>query len=180
MAQFTVTEALAEIKTLDKRVGKKRAFILDNLLRQEQIKDPLAKGGGQEAVIKTEMQSMADLLDRQERLRARINKSNLVTTIEISTITKSIAGWIIWKREIAPGQDEFMSDVMAKLRQIRERGRREGVNLTRDTEQARPTDFIVNVDEQKLAQSSEHLEDLLGKLDGALSLKNATTFIEAD
>jgi len=179
MPNFTVTEALAEIKTIDKRVGKKRSFITDNLLRQEQLKDPLAKGGGQEAVIKVEMQSMNDLLQRQERLRSRINGSNLVTTIEIGGTVKSIAGWIIWKREIAPGEGEFMADVMSRLRQIRDRGRREGVRLG-DNEQLRPTDYHVNIDEQQLAALSELLEDILGKLDGFLSLKNATTFIEAD
>jgi hypothetical protein len=180
MAQFTITEALAEIRTLEKRVGKKRQFILDNLVRQEQLRDPLLKGGGQEQVILQEMQSMGDLLDRQERLRLRINESNLTTMIDISGAVKSVAGWIIWKREIAPGCDEFMDSVSDRLRRLRDSGRREGIQLVKDAEQARPVDYIVNFDEQKLAQNSEKLEDILGKLDGAMSLKNATTFIESE
>jgi hypothetical protein len=39
-------------------------------------------------------------------------------------------------------------------------------------------DIVVNVDEQKLAEDSERMEEVLGTLDGLLSLKNATVTIE--
>lgn len=43
---LTITEALAEIKTVGKRVEKKREFIKAFLARQDGVKDPLEKDGG--------------------------------------------------------------------------------------------------------------------------------------
>ncbi|KKK79464.1 hypothetical protein LCGC14_2833240, partial [marine sediment metagenome] len=39
-------------------------------------------------------------------------------------------------------------------------------------------DIAVAVDEKKLADDIEHLEDVLGQLDGKLSLKNATVLVD--
>lgn len=39
-------------------------------------------------------------------------------------------------------------------------------------------DVVVNISEDELAKESEKLEEMLGALDGQLSLKNATTFAE--
>lgn len=43
---------------------------------------------------------------------------------------------------------------------------------------AKPTDIVVNVDEQQLAKDIERLEETLGTLDGVLSLKNATVMLD--
>ena len=43
---ITITEALAEVKTIEKRVTKKQDFVASHVLRQEMIKDPLAEQGG--------------------------------------------------------------------------------------------------------------------------------------
>lgn len=40
---ITITEALAEIKTVAKRIEKKRDFIRAYLSRQEGVRDPLEK-----------------------------------------------------------------------------------------------------------------------------------------
>ena len=49
--QLTITEALAEIKTLEKRIQKKQEFVGSFLYRQEQFKDPLAAQGGSPAAL---------------------------------------------------------------------------------------------------------------------------------
>lgn len=41
-----ITEALAELKTLNKRVEKKKEYVKAYLYRQEGLKDPLEKDGG--------------------------------------------------------------------------------------------------------------------------------------
>ena len=46
MSAITVTEALAEIKTTQKRIEKKREHILNFAWRQERMKDPLERDGG--------------------------------------------------------------------------------------------------------------------------------------
>ena len=53
---ITITEALAEIKTVGKRVEKKREFIKSFLARQDGIKDPLEKDGGSYQAIARERQ----------------------------------------------------------------------------------------------------------------------------
>jgi hypothetical protein len=46
MAKTSITEALAEINTIEKRIAKKQRFVHEHLLRQEQLKDPLEKSQG--------------------------------------------------------------------------------------------------------------------------------------
>ena len=43
---ITITEALAEIKTISKRLEKKRESIFNFVGRQDGIRDPLEKDGG--------------------------------------------------------------------------------------------------------------------------------------
>ena len=51
---LTITEALAEIKTLAKRIEKKRQNIGQFLVRQEGVRDPLEREGGSVAFVQTE------------------------------------------------------------------------------------------------------------------------------
>lgn len=51
MGTMTITEGLAEIKTIGKRIEKKRTFVLNYVARQNMFVDVLAKEGGSEAAI---------------------------------------------------------------------------------------------------------------------------------
>ncbi len=51
MAKLTITEALAEIPTIEKRIEKKREFILNYLYRQSSVRDPHEKDGGSTVLI---------------------------------------------------------------------------------------------------------------------------------
>lgn len=180
MAGITITEALAEIKTLGKRIEKKREFINQFLARQDGVRDPLEKDGGSPAVISAERQSVADLENRIITLRRGIQQANDTTTVSINGVSRTISEWLTWRRDVAPGQRTWLANVRNSVNGIRDNAKRQGVALVQanaTSGDTKPTDLIVNIDERALAADAETLEDTFGQLDGQLSLKNATVTI---
>jgi hypothetical protein len=178
MAQITITEALAELKTIDKRIAKKREFVLTYLLRQEMFKDPLEKDGGSVSAIKREMQSIHDLEERKILIRRAVQQANERHSVTVGRQARTIADWLVWRRDVAPVYQQFLANVRTKIEQARQEAARKGAGLAGTAETAKPNDVIVNVNEQELAREIEGLEDILGTLDGQLSLKNATLMID--
>jgi hypothetical protein len=178
MAQTTITEALAELKTIDKRIAKKREFVLGYLLRQEMFKDPLEKDGGSVSAIKRELQSIHDLEERKIVIRRAVQRANEQNTIAVGRQSRTIADWLVWRREVAPVQQTFLANIRTKIEQARQEAARKGAGLSASAESAKPNDVIVNVNEQELAREIEALEEILGTLDGQLSLRNATLTID--
>jgi len=176
--KITVTEALAEVRTIEKRLAKKRQFVVAYLFRQEALKDPLAKEGGTPDVISRELQSINDLEDRRIALRKAITESNLVTKVTVGGLTRPVGDWLVWRREVAPQTSQFLSTLSRHINDIRMEAQRKGVVTVAAGAEARPDDVIINLDEMMLAEEIERLEEILGTLDGALSLSNATTFVE--
>lgn len=175
---ITITEALAEIKTIGKRLDKRRQFVTGYLTRQEGIKDPLEKDGGSPEVIRRERQAISDMENSIIALRRGIQRANEETEIAINGVTRSIADWLIWRRDVAPGQQIFLGEIRAKLTSVRDGARRQGVSVVSVSAQPeKPTDIVVNISETELAAETDKLEDTLGQLDGLLSLKNATIMI---
>ncbi len=177
MAKLTITEALAEIPTIEKRIEKKHEFILNYLYRQSSVRDPHEKDGGSAVLITREKQAIQDLQLRLIKIRSLIQKANSENTITISEQTKSIVDWLTWRREVAPKHQRFLQDQISKINQMRQNAARQGVNVT-DKDAGFSSDFVVNVNERELADQIEELENTLGVLDGQLSLKNATIFID--
>ena len=175
--KLTITEALAEVTTLEKRIAKKRQFVRDYLFRQEQLRDPLE--GGSNIAISRELQSIGDLEDRRVGLRRAIGEANSATSVAVNGTERSITDWLVWRREIAPGQQGFLSELRADLQQVRQEALNKGLVVVAAEAAAKPGDIIVNLDEEQLAADTETLEETLGTLDGKLSLMNATTFVEA-
>jgi hypothetical protein len=177
---ITITEALAEIKTVGKRIAKKREFIGGFLARQDGVRDPLEKDGGSAAVIVAERQAIVDLEDRVVRLRRGIQRANDETSVTINGETRTVSEWLTFRRDVVPGRQQWLNQVRSSLNGLREKAKREGVALvsaTATTAATQPTDFVINIDERALAQEIETLEDTIGQLDGQLSLKNATVTI---
>lgn len=175
----TITEALAEIKTIGKRIDKKREFIGHFLARQEGVRDPLEKDGGSIFVIQRERQSIYDLGLRVVALRRGIQLANGSTEVTVNGITRTIADWLTWRRDVAPGDKEFLGKLRGGLNGARENAKRQGVSVVPPGGTAvQPIDILVNVDEASLAREIEQMEDTLGQLDGQLSLKNATVTIQ--
>lgn len=176
----TITEALAEIKTLGKRVAKKREFVQTYLARQDALKDPLIAEGGSPVAIKSALQGIADLEERIVTLRAAIAKANASCNISIGGENHTIADWLTWRREVAPQQQQFLSQLRARIDGVRQQALSKGFGVVAATAtigETKPTDVLVNISEMALAAAMERLEAMLGDLDGQLSLKNATTFI---
>jgi len=182
---ITITEALAEIKTIGKRLEKKRAAILSNLGRDSRFVDPL--DGGSVDYVKKERQAIQDLEKRIVAIRTAIQKSNLSTPTTVGDVTQTVAEWLTFRREVSTGRQQFLSLLNNTIRGIRDKVTKEGgrvnsvgMNATAIVEAtAKPTpEVLIYVNEKELLDEQEQLEKTLGDLDGKLSLLNATTLIE--
>lgn len=178
--KITITEALAEVKTIGKRIEKKKEFIAAYVLRQEMVRDPLEKHGGSAKALAAELQGIGDLHERLIRIRAAVQHSNLATSLTIGKTTRVVADWLTWRKEVAPGLQKFIMQLRADIEKNRQQLRTKGVTVGAVSAEMKPTDVIVNIDEGNLASSAEALEETLGTLDGKLSLLNATTTVEID
>lgn len=177
--QLTITEGLAELNTISKRIEKKREFISSYLVRQSRFKDPLEKQGGSSEAIQKELQAIADLEDRHLRIRLAIQKANLQTEVTVEGITKSLSEWLVWRKELANAQLQSLRSLLSKVHAERVTAVRAGATAVQaGNEASNPQDIIVNVDEGNLSKQYEQIETILGTLDGQLSLKNATVYIE--
>jgi hypothetical protein len=169
---ITITEALAELKVLKKRLENKRTFYLQNVVRDDRLKDPLEGNGGTKTVLLQELQSIKDLETRMVTLRTAIAKANALTQVQVAGVTQSIADWLIWRRDVAPGVQDFLNAVHQRIEQGK---RTELVPSRADGQQMK---WAYGVDEKVLLADVEKFTTTLGTLDGQLSLKNATTQIE--
>lgn len=174
----TITEALAEVKTIGKRIQKKKEFIGQYVLRQEMVKDPLEKDGGSTKAIKEALQSIGDLEQRLINIRSAIQRSNLATSVAISGVTRSVTDWLTWRKEVAPIRQSMLAELRGSIQKMREQARMKGITVGAVASEMKPTDVVVSIDEGGLAKSAEDLEEMLGTLDGKLSLLNATTTVE--
>lgn len=171
----TITEALAEIKTVQKRIATQQEFVNNYLFRTDNLKDPLEKDGGSPQAIAERLQSIGDLQNRVVELRTAIQKANDNTNITLEGETKTISDWLIWRREVAPHKERFLSRLASKLSDTRDLAKR---TVYRGLDQQdKQVDIIVNVSEDWLAKEREKLNNILGQLDGQLSLKNATVLV---
>ena len=176
--QTTVTEALAELKTISKRKDKKREFIARYLARQDIVKDPLEKDGGSVTAIAQEIQAINDLQNRILAIRAAITRSNLDTKLTVCGLTMTVHDWLVWRREIAPGIQSFLGGLTTTIEALRREVKKKGGQIVESGGGSGDNDVVVNVSEMTLASEIEGLEQVLGTLDGLLSLTNATTIID--
>lgn len=177
MTKLTITEALAEIKTLAKRIDKKQEFVQSNIGRPAVVRDPFEKDGGAIARVAAERQSIADLSQRLVSIRVAIQAANQTTSVTILSKTQTIAEWLTWRKEVAPREQSALGSIRAKIKNTRAQAIKNAGAITA-TETQNIADVILHLDESALAKQIDDLENTLGTLDGALSLTNATTFIE--
>lgn len=174
---MTITEALAEMKTLAKRIEKKRESIAPYLLRQSIVLDPLAEQGGSKEFIRRERQALDDMERRMVAIRTGIQRVNHQTPITIEGETRTVAEWLTWRKEIAPGRQQFVTRMRGTITKVRDDFAKKGGAVSEDAK-AGENNVIVNVDELALIKEIEQMENVLGQLDGQLSLKNATVLVE--
>ena len=128
-------------------------------------------------MIAREKQAIADLQDRLINIRSVIQKANAENTIAIENQTKTIVDWLTWRREIAPKEQDFLRNLMQRINSMRQQAMKQGVSVT-EKDAGFSSDYVVNINERELSEKIESLENILGVLDGQLSLKNATIKIE--
>jgi len=181
MTTITITEGLAELKTINKRIQKKEQYIQQYLIRQEKLKDPLEKDGGSHEVIRRERQALDDLRERTVKLRTAIRGASEMNKIAVCGINRSIADWLTWRREVAQGAGQFLDLLRGTIATVRKQAAEKQLQVRQATETgAEPDDVIINISESGLAGEIEKHEEILGTLDGQLSLKDATTFITVE
>lgn len=179
LVKVTLTEALAELKTLEKRIASKQEYVAGYLTRMDGLRDPLSSVGGSVAVIAKERQALKDLQNRYVAIRTAIQRVNQATPITILDQTKSISEWLSWKKDVAPTQQAFLTRIRTTVIGARATAARQGASVVEPgKEGAKPNDLVINLDEAELAKEHEELETVLGTLDGQLSLKNATVTVE--
>lgn len=176
-----ITEALAELKTLQKRIEKKREQVMPYVLRRAVVVDPLAESGGSKEFVRRERQALADLEERFVKIRVAIQDVNLHTNITISTgestqVTRTVASWLAWRKEVADGQQRFLGQLRTSILRARDEYAKKG-GVTAESAAAVDPNVIVNVDEAQLLKENEAINELLSVLDGKLSLMNATTIV---
>ncbi len=179
MSEITITEALAELPTIEKRIGHKRDFIVNYLWRPDSMRDPHEKDGGSAELIRRELQSIGDLEERRILIRSAIQGANHANTLTIGEKTRSIADWLTWRREVAPNHLAYLKDLFNRLANLRRKAAQEGVVVKENASVVGLNrDYVIHLNEAELSQAIETLENTLGVLDGKLSLLNATIKIE--
>ena len=176
---MTITEALAEIKTINARILKRLETAVPYLLRDSRIRDPLEKDGGSASFIASEMQAVADLRTRAILLRTSIQKINLEKAISVNGDTRTVSEWLTWRREHSATQKSFVENLIRSIGNAREKFRKEGgVTALQNRPSGVPEgELVVNLDERWILSEQDRLEKSLGDLDGQLSLFNARTEI---
>lgn len=175
---MTITEALAEIKLVDRKVAAKQEFINSYLTRQACVVDPLGDSGGSRKVLDQEQQSVKDLMEQKVKIRRAIQDANARTEVTVDGDTRTVADWLVWRREVAPGEQQYLRNLKARIDQARNTAHQNRIALVAaEKDPANSTDLLVNVSEMKVAKRAEQVETILAALDGQLSLKNATTSV---
>lgn len=176
MATVTITEALQSIKIASERVRKKRAEVQNRVAYDARLQDPLAGKGGSKEYIKAELQSVADLEENIVKTRLAIQRANFENFLVINDVERTVAAWLIWRREIAAQREAFFTVVSTQIGRVRQ-ALAQPIRVAQDVQTA-PANAEVNVDERKWAQEHEQIGEILGVLDGRLSAFNATHTIE--
>lgn len=171
MSELTITEALAEIKTLAARLEKKRGNLGKFVIRNIKMVDPIKDAGGSLTYVSQERQSILDLENRMVNIRTSIQIANQQNILVIGTKSASVATWLNWRREISNLQRQFLHSLSIGITNARASATLKGSTETADN------NIIVNLDEKKLMAEIEEIETLCGDLDGKLSLFNATKTI---
>lgn len=178
MEKITITEALSEINLIKKKIEGKKTEILNNLAKVAHVPDPYANQGGGFAANKAQLQSIKDLNSRLTRIRGAISGANIANTISIMGETKTINDWLTWKREISVIDSKFLMDLCTKSKANMDHWAKQPQVYKDDSGTTHLVKYESNIDYVEVLKESERTSEIFEKLDGQLSLKNATIVIE--
>lgn len=175
----TITEALAELKTLDKRIESTRDFVLRYGIRQGSTIDPLQDEGGSDVEIPRRMQSLTDLLQRKVDIRTAINSVNASTVLDIAGEKRTVAEWIIWRREAFKQELDAYQRLQQHILAARKDCNSKNLALRDDGQQpVKVNEVSCFIKEGQIQKNIERLTAIESTLDGQLSRVNATTTVE--
>lgn len=177
---LTITEALAELRTIEKRLAKKRDFVKHNLHRPEQVADVFLDDGGMEAVVLREMQSIGDLEERAIRIRDAITASNQVTGLVVGEKSRTVHQWLVWKREIVSHQISLRQAISSELVRAEQGIRDKVYRVQRGSDgpvEELPVRMVYALPRKRIMEELDEIETTLGQLDGKLTLSNSRTEI---
>jgi hypothetical protein len=183
MTKMTITEALAEIKLINSKLEKKRVRVLDNLVRYSHQPDPFAhEAGGSHGYLNAEVQSIAALEENIGKIRAAIMSANLLHTAEVMGKTKTIYEWLVWKRDVANNIKIFFLQVYVKSKERIEYMRKNPHTVGQPSAEVDPelSKVVPSLNYVEFSKKHEEVCDILSKLDGVLSLKNATIVVDVN
>lgn len=182
-AMITITEALSEINLVKKKLATKQSHIKEMLIRADHMQDVFEKEGGSKAVIEREMQSIRDLQLRLIHIRSQISKANLSTIITLTegnlTMIQSIHDWLIWKREVVKEQVAFLHHVNQTVKGHLDAAGKQPQVYKDEAGAIHLVKSIINIHYPDWLTHQANIQAILEKLDGQLSLKNATVLVDA-
>src|SRR5205085_8044020 len=97
MPTVTISEALAQIQTIDQHIARKQSLIEAYLFRDAALRDPLERDGGTPGLLAQELQSIGRLHERKILIRRAVQAANQRAVISHGTQTRSVADWLVWK-----------------------------------------------------------------------------------
>ncbi len=176
---ITITEALQELKTIDKRIVAARDFVMSYGVRQGSTIDPLDLEGGSHKAVPAKLDSIRDLLERKVVLRSAINAKNALTTVTVAGQSRTVADWIIWRREAFKQELDAWTALQRKVLEARTQCAGKAITLREDGNQpTKVNEASCFIPEGTIAKRISQLQEIESVLDGKLSVVNATTTIE--
>lgn len=173
----TITEALAELKTIDSKISSTEDFLQQYSFRQGSSIDPLADEGGSDKVIPQRMQALKDLLERKVTIRSAVNNKNAETPLEVCGITRTVAEWIIWRRETFKREVMAFQKILGHVQEARRVCIEKSFTFIEGAQPSKVTEVSCFVSEAGLSDKIEQLREIESTLDGKLSMLNATTTV---
>lgn len=178
MLKITITEALAEVKLIDKKVAKKKEIVLSNVVRARHAKDPFERDGGSEQYLTREIQAITDLERRKVKLREAISTANLNNSLTIGERTDTIHNWIVWKREIAKSSGEFAKQIHVGIKSHMTSSSSKPQVYQDDEGKQKIVEWVYGLDYPIYIAKDQQHQSYLDELDGKLSLLNARIEVE--
>lgn len=178
MAQITITEALSEINLIKKKIAKKKETILGCLVRPSHLPDPFEKDGGSKDFVANETRAIEDLIKRWVKIRSSIAKANVEYMITIDGKSQSIYDWLTFKREIADDMIAFSNQIVGHLNAHSNRAANQPQVYKTDDGKTELVKYSVSVEQADWIRQNEMFTQQKEKVDGQLSLKNATIVID--
>lgn len=174
---LTITEALSEVNLITKKLAGKQDGIFPALVVPAHVPDPYKDNL---KYVEAEMQSVADLQVRLLKIRSGIQRANLETSITINDMTLPITSWLAWRKEVYPTATNLLQNIRRKVVEHQAANQSRPALMQKQEDGALKTEMVTfkyGVSLPEITKKLETLVDTHEKLDGQLSLKNATVTI---